>query len=463
MSDAKAPRSPIGGVLAVLGSLRLTVALLGMSVFLVFAGTLAQRFQGIGTVLQQYFRCTIAWVDLKVFYPESNPVSGAFPFPGGFLLGALLGINLLVSHAQRIRLQARGRRLLVGAAVLALGCLLTWMTISHVFDADSSEKKVDPFWRVTFQLLQGMGVAGVLFCGCHILFARKAGIVLLHGGILLMMSSELITHVAAEEGNLTVSEGESKNWVEDIRTSELAVIDPSQPGHDRVVAVPQRLLKRGGKIAHPELPFDIDVAPGGFLTNAGLQRPQPGDANPATAGEGLTVFAKPAAEATGEQVDLPAAYVTLTDKAGGVSLGTWLVALGLDAQRVTAGGKAFDILLRFKRTYKPYEIYLTDFSASFYEGTQKPKDFSAFVRLIDREKGTNREVRIWMNNPLRYRGDTLYQSSWDGTVGTTTTLQVVSNSGWMVPYLGCMIVAVGLLGQFGLHLLGFLRARRDAA
>ena len=64
-----------------------------------------------------------------------------------------------------------------------------------------------------------------------------------------------------------------------------------------------------------------------------------------------------------------------------------------------------------------------------------------------------------MNNPLRYRGDTLYQSSFDPKTETGTVLQVVTNSGWMVPYLGCMVVAVGLLGQFMQHLLGFLRKR----
>ena len=29
-----------------------------------------------------------------------------------------------------------------------------------------------------------------------------------------------------------------------------------------------------------------------------------------------------------------------------------------------------------------------------------------------------------------------------------TTLSVVTNQGWMIPYLGCMIVATGLAGHF---------------
>lgn len=450
-------------ILDALGSLKLTVALLGMSIFLVFAGTLAQRFQGIWTVMEQYFRCLVAWVDLKIFYPADKPVTWGFPFPGGFLIGGALVVNLLVSHVRRIRLQARGKRLAVGAAVLGVGVILSWMTVSHVFDADSTQKTQDPFWRVTFQLLQGTGVAAVLFAGCHMLFARKAGIVLLHGGVLLMMLSELVTHFVAEEAHMTLSEGETSNSVQDQREAELAIVDPSDPAHDKVVAVPQKLLKRGGTVVLPGLPFDLEVAPNGFMGNANLKSPQPGEPNPATAGEGLTAVAKLLPEATMEEVDIPAAYVALRGKSGGASLGTWLYALGMDPQRVEVGGKPFDVQLRFKRIYKPYEVHLEDFNATFYPGTETPKDFSAFVRLVDRERQVDRQVRIWMNNPLRYRGDTLYQSGWDPRTGNTTTLQVVANAGWMVPYLGCMIVAVGLFGQFGLHLLGFLRGRRDAA
>src|SRR5690348_509545 len=95
-------KSPAAQVLSVLGSLRLTVTLLGLSIFLVFVGTLAQVDKGIWTVMEQYFRCWFAWVDLKIFFAHDANVGGGFPFPGGRLLGAALLTNLLISHAQRI-------------------------------------------------------------------------------------------------------------------------------------------------------------------------------------------------------------------------------------------------------------------------------------------------------------------------------------------------------------------------
>jgi len=71
----------------------------------------------------------------------------------------------------------------------------------------------------------------------------------------------------------------------------------------------------------------------------------------------------------------------------------------------------------------------------------------------------DRKVKIWMNNPLRYRGETFYQASFlkddKGTV-----LQVVDNVGWMIPYVSCMIVAAGMLLHFGNNLFKFLRGRQ---
>ena len=55
-----------------------------------------------------------------------------------------------------------------------------------------------------------------------------------------------------------------------------------------------------------------------------------------------------------------------------------------------------------------------------------------------------------MNNPLRYAGETFYQSGYnvDAQGVETSTLQVVRNTGWMIPYVSCMIAATGMLAHF---------------
>ena len=44
----------------------------------------------------------------------------------------------------------------------------------------------------------------------------------------------------------------------------------------------------------------------------------------------------------------------------------------------------------------------------------------------------------------------------------TTVLQVVHNPSFIAPYVACIVVAAGLLVQFGYHLVGFARRRRTA-
>ncbi len=97
-------------------------------------------------------------------------------------------------------------------------------------------------------------------------------------------------------------------------------------------------------------------------------------------------------------------------------------------------------------------------------GTNTPQNYSSDIRLIDPARGTDREVHIWMNNPLRFAGDTIYQSGYhpDQGHGESTTLQVVSNFGWMIPYVSCMLVKTGMLAHFGGALARFLRRRREA-
>src|SRR5258708_10345270 len=93
------------------------------------------------------------------------------------------------------------------------------------------------------------------------------------------------------------------------------------------------------------------------------------------------------------------------------------------------------------------------------------RNYSSDVRRVDPTRKVDRDVHIWMNNPLRFAGETFYQSSFykDKETGVETTgLQVVSNTGWMIPYVSCMIVGVGMLFQFSVTLLRFLN-RRDSA
>src|SRR5262249_16957941 len=78
---------------------------------------------------------------------------------------------------------------------------------------------------------------------------------------------------------------------------------------------------------------------------------------------------------------------------------------------VDVEGKPYRMALRFKRTYKPYAMKLIDVNTTYYPGTTTPKDYSSVLRLTDVASNVDRDVKIWMNNPLRFGGETFYQST----------------------------------------------------
>jgi ABC-type transport system involved in cytochrome c biogenesis permease subunit len=395
-------------VLRPLASLQLTVALFAMSVVLVFFGTLAQMNAGIWTVVDQYFWSWAVWVDLQllvqfgqIFFglPQGASVGGlSLPFPGGKLLGFAMFANLLAAHATRLK--------------------LTW---------------------------------------------KRSGVFVLHAGLLLLFAGEFVTREFQVEQQMVIPEGQSVNYTVDTRNYELAFARPDGDA-DRVTVVPaarlRRALARGERIKHPELPADVEVVR--YHANS---RPVPlaklkGE-NPATAGEGLKQGVLEAGEVAGVEVgkesDVPAAYVRLFEKDTDKAIGTYLVSLWFDDQTVTVGDVPVAVSLRRTHYYKPYSIYLIDFRFDRYVGTNTPKNYSSQVRVLDPEKGVDREALIRMNEPLRYAGETFYQADFDKRTETTTVLQVVRNPGDDLPYWSCGMVAGGMLLHFGIGLSGFIR------
>jgi ResB-like family protein len=396
-------------------SLKLTVTLLGLGLVLVFLGTLAQEPLGLYAAQERYFRSF--FVDNNSFYAgiykladmisqgfghPMLPLDGnrmltapRFPvFPGGYLVGVLLLINLIAAHT---RYYQPGR--------------------------------------------------------------KKIGIMLIHGGIVLLLTGQLLTDVLSTESTMHIRNGGTKNYSESGSACELAIVDTSDPASDKVVAISGRRLAHHGDVTHPELPFTLRVKTyfnNSSLTNAAANGYEP---VPTTAGVGDGIWWREwPRETEMNKRDLPSAIVELV--APGGSLGTWLVSAFLTRpQRFTYEGRSYEMDLRPTRYYKPFSLHLVEFRHDRYPGTEIPKNYSSRVRLHRPETGEEREVLIYMNNPLRYWGETYYQASFDPD-DQGTVLQVVRNPGWLTPYLACVLVAGGLAWQFLSHLLAFAGKRK---
>ncbi len=509
-------------LLAPVGSLRITVVLFVLAGLLVFFGTLAQKGQGVWTVVDSYFYSWKVNVEVKylvefakVFIPGTKADATStwwFPFPGGKLIGWLMVFNLFFAYARN-------------------------------FPTD-----VNALWKTCGKRLKsGAANRWLLVLGEIGLFnLKRAGVYLLHSGILLLFVGEAITREQAVEQQMLISEGGSSNYAYEIRNFELTFSNRTDPAFDQVVVLPAKKLKAAAdardeatrlgqpapRISHDTLPVDVEVL--AYYTNSRVREVGPAleqvvrSALPAKPAEGQTSEAREAVmpdvvallqafdaarakepkapplplfekvlvevsfqqfggkhgsealariragvdELKGQQqattglgqtylatrqdevsgvdtsakIDLPAAYVNLFDKTTGSSLGVYLVsaALALDGEPAQAIlGQPAGVELRPKRHYKAYTLHLTDFKFDRYVGTDTARNYSSDLRLDDPDLSQNRDVTIRMNEPLRHRGDAIFQSSFTPDE-KATILQVVSNPGWQIPYISCVLVGVGM-------------------
>ena len=378
-------------VVAFFSSLRLTVVCLVLGLLLVFLGTLAQVDMGLYKAQNEFFRSFL------VYWGPKTPHWHLpfFIFPGGYLVGGVLLVNLVTAHFMRFK------------------------------------------WT-----------------------RAKAGIWMTHFGLILLLVGQLMTDMLSRESTLHLREGEAKNYTEAARQSELAVIDTTQPDVDTVVAIPQGAMGQGKEIRNPELPFAVRVKT--FYANSSVEERKGDSAAPAsTQGIGQRAVVRDLPRVTEMDVrDVPSAVVEIVTPQG--SMGTWLVSEFVNGnQSFTYNGHTYQLTMRPRRYYQPFSLQLLQFRHDIYAGTDIPKNFSSRVRLERPDTGENREVLIYMNNPLRYAGETFYQADFDKD-NHGTILQVVHNPSWLTPYLSCILVGLGLVVQFATHLLGFTLKRKAA-
>ena len=384
-------------LLNIFTSLRLTVVCLILALGLVFIGTIAQVKLGLYIVQEQYFSSFFIWW---------APGEGSFKipiYPGGFLIGGVLLINLIAAHIKRFELSR-----------------------------------------------------------------KKAGIFVIHAGLILLLVGQLLTQLYQVESYMAIEEGESKNYSENGRLSELAVKDVTDEETDFVVAIPQQKLAREGEISHKELPFKVRVKE--FYENA----------DPNISGANVTFKERPF-ETAMDRRNVPAAFVEIvTDEGvkGPFEVSNWKSEKNLVlAWRQNMGqsfspemikqptftykDRTYELALRPIRYYKDFTIQLKDFTHDRYKGTEIPKNFSSRIRLVRPETNEDRELLIYMNNPLRYGGETFYQGGFEPG-DTVSILQVVRNPSWITPYIACTLVGAGLLIQFLSHLIKFSKKKRSA-
>jgi hypothetical protein len=362
-------------------------------------------------------------------------------------------------------------------ACLVLGCVLVfWGTLAQVhlglYKAQNEFfRSFFIFWQPSNSEFKIPVFPGGYFLGtvllinllaAHLRFyepgKRKIGIMLIHLGVVLLLVGQMLTDALSRESALHFRIGQTKNYSEAQRDYELAITDTTDRKSENVVAIPEPLLVRQGHAPDGTLPFQIRLKT--FYANSDLSdKPESGlDPVPGTIGFGSSFYWRQLPRETAmDRVDMPSAIVEIA--AAHDAPTTYLVSAYLSQpQRFTCNGRSYEMALRSERYYMPFSLKLLEFHHDNYPGTDIPRNFASRVRVENPQTGEDREVLIYMNNPLRYSGLTFYQASYDPDDGGSV-LQVVRNPGWLTPYVSCLLVGAGLIVQFLQHLIPFLKRR----
>ena len=329
----------------------------------------------------------------------------------------------------------------------------------------------DPGLRIVWQLGRSTAIGLVLLGGLVVLFGKRGGNVLIHIAVAMLMLGQFAFGDRQIEERMTLAENQTSNLTYQIENVELAVIDSSDPSQDQVVAIDAKKLVKYTEdyLSHETLPIEFRVVE--WFRNSSLVDLDQLPSNLATKGVGLEIGAQRIANegGTSDRPNVASAYLHVRDKRSREDLGTYLVSQIISDDNATSrpildtidvGNRSLKLSLRFRHTYKPYFVNVRDVQRIDYSGTATPQDYSSFIAIQNDQGELIQEGRVWMNNPVRFSGETFYQSGYVSAEESfngkeTTTLQVVRNAGWLMPYVACMLAAIGMLFHFGVTFVRF--------
>ncbi|MFP4500326.1 MAG: cytochrome c biogenesis protein ResB [Candidatus Hydrogenedentota bacterium] len=285
---------------------------------------------------------------------------------------------------------------------------------------------------------------------------RRPGMLITHGGILLLLLGGFVTNEFSQRGYMQLYEGESARTIRSYHDWEITVTATEGANAGKAYIIPGELftdLESGGArtFQHPGLPFDLLIE--GYMRNC---QPQPAVA----AAQGIDGFRlerlEPAKQA---EANAAGAYATAITPEGDSHAGI-LFGYAQAPWTFTAGGARYAVKLRKKEFPIPFTIRLDNFIHEMHPGTRMASNFESEVTKI--EDGSQRRITIRMNEPLRHKGYTFFQASWGPQNAAPdqalfSVFEVVRNPADQWPLYACVVISFGMALHFMQKLLAHLK------
>lgn len=401
------PQSPLAKVIAFLSSYGLATITLALLLLITFLGTLEQAEYGLVASQARYFESVFVdridvgacWRALALdgYLDIGNFVLPVKIMPGGYLLMAVLFVNMFIGGLIRIRKSPR-----------TIG-----VVISH--------------FAILFMIASG----AVTY---H--FAKEGILSLAEG----KTSDEFLSFHdrVIEIEKAPAKEGDPR--------SALVIGDAGFRG---MGAGETRVF------THESLPFDLTIT--GWKRHAQPKRDAEGRSDAADGFyiQEISLLDPKSGQAIPDEQLFSACIAIVKDKKSGAEQKGILWEVSAAPWTTTVEGQKYLIDLR-KRSYRlPFALRLDKTEQEKHPGTERARRFTSWVTKIS---GSHEEKRVvTMNEPVRGQGYAVFQQSFsdgtqDGSGTKTSGFQIVENPSDHWPLISCVIVSIGLLIHFAMML-----------
>jgi len=332
-----------------LESLTLCVILLFASIVLIFSATLDQVHLGVWAVQEKYIKSLIVYrsiPELKIEIPV---------FPGGYLIGGLLLLNIIFIHTKRFAFRLKN----FGLTLTHLGLLLLIISLglSSIFEKE-------------YEMHLSRGVPKNF--------------------------SENNSNLAFR---LTEIKSDREVVIFSTPTDELSRKTLISPSTSPFLVKVLSYYPNAALLPTSSFPSDIT--------------------NPATEGYGDSLIAKPIPiDFTSISANHPALMVQITNPAGSTATYLVSSAVN-ESESFNYLDHKFNISLSPEHDALPFDITLTSFNHTDYFGTHIPKVITSHLRISEPLHSVQRDVILTMNSPLRLAGRTFYQAGYENNDQTS--------------------------------------------
>ena len=293
----------------------------------------------------------------------------------------------------------------------------------------------------------GLTTIGIIFMALSIKFVfyspwnrKKAGTIITHLGILLLLLGGIITSAVTQEGFMIIPEGRNINQISDYYKKIVHV----KKDNDIIASFDFDDLSKNQNIGTEDITIRILEK----CENCGARAPSGIYPNLQDMAANMELY--PTASEKQKEANFSGLVLDISNV--DTQSGTYIVMEDIEKNpTLKIKNSTIEVSLTRRSTQLPFSITLNDFRKIDYPGTQKAKEYEADITLHDGDLSW--PSTISMNKPLRYKGYTLYQSSFEQRPNVeVTVLNVVKNEGRAFPYIATLVIFIGLLVHLILHL-----------